>query len=1303
MDILSEPKEKSIDYRIKNITPRTEWGARQLPESIFRVNDNEFLMVIGARIVFIDTLSEKNVPSKYLFPIYNGCTHIVAVAISSKSKYLAVSIRTSDRPTGATLLIYDIEANLKCYTGSPKVIQYDEPNPMNVPVIFSAVSFSLDLVYVAAIPTPSSKAVLIYDWARDRIIQQVPIKGDGCHVRQVSFNPMDSARICMIGDSDLFQFWRYTTKTVHAAPIIGLPSSKNGNDINYLTSCWLADDKIVVGTECGKLVVVLNCQVQVVLTPFAVTQPLDLAHIASVPPSPITSAKPSRQNSRKGSPTNVSGRSSPLKKNISISGIDRDPDVQHVSDSEEDDEEDEAYDNQIQDSIVSIITHGDVIAIATSSGRVAAFMTKFTSAAGGHGAAANLILLATYTLRYNNPLTSSAAYSLFCIEWNVKAISNFDIVALSSTCMSVYDLKSAAEAKNFVDSLAIPGMTAMLNEGANVELSRSNSVASANTIASGSTHHHSKSRAPTASYKMLINQVLAAKKQVMQYHCGKVHSLCLSSRTTLFATACMEDETVRLWDFNDPVGPAGILIENYGEKLDELPASLDLHPSGRFIAYGCENEVREYAITENKFDTMRRIPTKIAVTTPSGEPFMNNQPVSLLRYSHGGHLLAVVTGRMIQVFQLYKLEYHVEKTGTYARLMALTDHSSNITDLIFSDDDELMYTSSVDGSVYEWVVNASTQSRNGDYIWKGASATKVVSCSRLMPEHSSDKRKPPVSSPGGTGSVTPVRPGASKQTSGEFAEVSDTTGNEDGHGMSNTHGRATKMVKKTTVIAVYEYDQAAVKKSQAQNRIRRQSTLNSVVNSFASGRLSNSVGLKKNESQPKLVSITRQARSMFGGNRGSSSDVTRGKTSMLKAPSINGLGSLRENSLSGRGAGDSDLYGIASSGLPSCRTPKPAGCYLALWDDHISAHVQLLEVECKVTAIAMGKLYRGSGVNEPLDICTMGLVDGRVLISAFPFKTKDLSVSSWSNVISSMPSRLAEETSAINSTEVTKSNSACSDEFDEKILSLPTNSNSVSPTRPSSGTPQKSLDISSCKACILHSSRVTQVTISQSGLWIFSTCDDGSIYMCATSNQAGILHMNSTMDKGVSNGNDILLDVDRKKGTMSHSFIFENVPEANTVENTLTLTDRDLLLSQNSRIDDLLVNIEDARSANARNLNQLTEKKDLIIADLEGTLKREIARRDEIIMNGRDEHARHAKKLRDEIAEIKVKSEKNTSALEVMYEKKLAREQLQYQDLKQYLDEYACNARSVCRDMLVTSNQYSSWIACCVLLGYDGS
>lgn len=78
---------------------------------------------------------------------------------------------------------------------------------------------------------------------------------------------------------------------------------------------------------------------------------------------------------------------------------------------------------------------------------------------------------------------------------------------------------------------------------------------------------------------------------------------------------------------------------------------------------GCEDYAIEYAVTESRLEQTKKIPIKIALTTPSGEPFVNSSPVSLVKYSHGGHLIAIVTGRLVQLFHLYNLDYTSDKAG----------------------------------------------------------------------------------------------------------------------------------------------------------------------------------------------------------------------------------------------------------------------------------------------------------------------------------------------------------------------------------------------------------------------------------------------------------------------------------------------------------------------------------------------------------------------------------------------------------------------------------------------------------------
>jgi WD40 repeat protein len=102
----------------------------------------------------------------------------------------------------------------------------------------------------------------------------------------------------------------------------------------------------------------------------------------------------------------------------------------------------------------------------------------------------------------------------------------------------------------------------------------------------------------------------------------------------------------------------------------------------------------------------------VAIKGPGGEAFVNTSPVSKVKYSQSGHLLAVITGRLGQVFNMYDLCYpsgdilggkndpsnsHSNNSllaGSPTRVMVMTDHSAQINDVIFSKDDKRLFTCS---------------------------------------------------------------------------------------------------------------------------------------------------------------------------------------------------------------------------------------------------------------------------------------------------------------------------------------------------------------------------------------------------------------------------------------------------------------------------------------------------------------------------------------------------------------------------------------------------------------------------------
>lgn len=216
------------------------------------------------------------------------------------------------------------------------------------------------------------------------------------------------------------------------------------------------------------------------------------------------------------------------------------------------------------------------------------------------------------------------------------------------------------------------------------------------------------------------------EKYILRYHWDSIRSLSLSTRTNLLATNSYKDSTTRIWNFNQPTSFTGTwVIENYQDPPDDNPLYVDIHPAGLFTAFAMEYGVKEFAVTDGILQLYRNIDIKTPFIGPNGVPFIINQPVSMVKYSNNGHLLAVVTGKLAQIFSLFLTDYNSPALyGQPTRIMMLTDHIAPITDIAFSRDDSILFTTSSDGSIYSWIVGA--YSRHQEYVHRGVSARRVA-------------------------------------------------------------------------------------------------------------------------------------------------------------------------------------------------------------------------------------------------------------------------------------------------------------------------------------------------------------------------------------------------------------------------------------------------------------------------------------------------------------------------------------------------------------------------------------------------
>lgn len=144
---------------------------------------------------------------------------------------------------------------------------------------------------------------------------------------------------------------------------------------------------------------------------------------------------------------------------------------------------------------------------------------------------------------------------------------------------------------------------------------------------------------------------LSPLSQIATYHYGSIRNLSISTKSGLFVSSCVDDESVAVWDLGTERS-LGLVRERYLDGVG-LPVSVDMHPAGRRVIFGCENCYREYAITYDKLEMMSDFPAQAIFNGPKGEAFVNNSSVSKVKYSNNGNYLAIITGTLNNSYLLF--------------------------------------------------------------------------------------------------------------------------------------------------------------------------------------------------------------------------------------------------------------------------------------------------------------------------------------------------------------------------------------------------------------------------------------------------------------------------------------------------------------------------------------------------------------------------------------------------------------------------------------------------------------------------
>jgi WD40 repeat protein len=649
-----------------------------------------------------------------------------------------------------------------------------------------------------------------------------------------------------------------------------------------------------------------------------------------------------------------------------------------------------------------------------------------------------------------------------------------------------------------------------------------------------------------------------ATKILFSFHSGPIQSLNVGLRSKVFITSSFLDCSVRCWYYDEPsTFNSSWLIEKFHERIDENPFHVDLHPSGLSISFASESEVREYAICDNQLDLIRKFAVRNPFQGTSGIPVVITQSVSLVKYSQGGHLIAVVTGKIAQIFQLNALEDENSPTSGPFRVMTMCDHANPITDIVFFQNDSKVITTSSDGSVYSWTVGATT--RSSEFVQKGLAASKIA--------------------------------------------------------VSRNHKSS------PTIIVAFENLTGETGLTTADMIKRRR------LSSFASRKISSSFS--------------------------ESTDIRGSKNTTDLAA----IASAFVRDFETRGA---------TPDTPAARPVAGPKSFVAMWTNDVSPTPTVIQVETPVRSIAIGRV----GFPDSYDLCVLGLVDGRILISLLPLPYIEISFGPATPISSPFQpavhkiSRRRKGPTLSSASEFTPldlgtehghhqhpphSRSKSFLNFNNGVESLLQENSGYQEEVPPFEGPHYTLDESACRALRLAVGSVLSLVFSPDGNQIIAGAEDGSVHLLTTTKKFGD-HL--LEDGGTQN---------KEQETQGNCHFF--------------MVEKSKMLNLRSRLTDLEMFIDHNRRDHEMTVAKIIETKDKTFKELETKLRKELSKRDESIIQGRKEYLIMRKEMHEEVEKLKKFNDDSLGAMELTYEKRLAHEGLYMEKMKQAYDEYVVHAK----------------------------
>ena len=221
---------------IAALLPRHAFGiAGGVKDNCWMLDDTTCVYVSGHNTV-VANLEQR---TQRFIPGTEGFEAITAICVSPKKDLVAIA----ERGEKATISVYDLKTLKK-----KKVLSTPEVQAVE----YVHMCFSPDGKYLLSLGAEPDYTLVKWSWDKAKVDATVKASHPAnTPVYQASFYPMDPSIVCVCGQG-LFRFFRLTDSTFKPMPN---PMQKREAQ-NYVCHCWVSDERVIIGTETGELLLV---------------------------------------------------------------------------------------------------------------------------------------------------------------------------------------------------------------------------------------------------------------------------------------------------------------------------------------------------------------------------------------------------------------------------------------------------------------------------------------------------------------------------------------------------------------------------------------------------------------------------------------------------------------------------------------------------------------------------------------------------------------------------------------------------------------------------------------------------------------------------------------------------------------------------------------------------------------------------------------------------------------------------------------------------------------------------------------